>query len=268
MIEHLAFSVREASVSGSYSSDGKGKLNYKFTYMTTYEQEAELSALASSVSSQIEGKSDFEKAKYIHDYICEHANYDTSYSKFDAYNLLFNHSAVCEGYALGFYRLAKASKLDCRIVTGKASGDRVVNGSIQEGNQSTGDNHAWNIVKIDGQWYNVDATWDDQNKISYDYFLKNEADFSPEGATHERNAKYADINVAQVSVDMNNPPSGSTPYENQEITDQTSENEVANSADKGKVENKDKSSNIFETIGKTIAKVVNSVIEFINSIFD
>ena len=36
----------------------------------------------------------------------------------------------------------------------------------------TGTDHAWNAVKLDGLWYNIDVTWDDKNNgVSYDYFL-------------------------------------------------------------------------------------------------
>ena len=215
--DYLAFTVKEARIDGNYTSDGKGELNYNIVYMTTYEQETQLTTLAQSIAKEVEGKSDFDKARYIHDYICQQGSYDTSYTRYDAYNLLFNKSAVCQGYALAFYRLARAAKLDCRIVTGKASGDRVVNGTIQEGNVSTGDNHAWNVVRVDGQWYNVDVTWDDQEKVSYDFFLKNEADFSPDGTKHERNAKYTGINIAPISVDLSNPPGGSTPLVDEEV---------------------------------------------------
>ena len=40
-----------------------------------------------------------------------------------------------------------------------------------------GKNHAWNMVKIGGYWYNVDVTWDDSRKDRYYYFLKSDLDF-------------------------------------------------------------------------------------------
>lgn len=267
--DYLAFSVREATVNGTYNSDGKGKLNYEVTYLTTYEQEAQLSTLANDIASKLQGKSDFEKAKYIHDYICNEATYDQTYTRFDAYSLLFSKSAVCEGYALGFYRLARAAKLNCRIVTGKASGDRVVNGTIQEGSQSTGDNHAWNVVLVDGQWYNVDVTWDDQESISYDYFLKNEADFSPQGATHERNAKYNTLQIAPISVDMQNPPGGSTPLSDERVTE-----DKANSkkSDDAKTATDDTGSQNWqkkvEAVLAGIGEILMSIIKFIASLIE
>lgn len=265
--DYLAFSVKEATVNGSYSSDGKGKLNYEVTYLTNYEQEAQLSTLANEIAAKLQGKSDYEKAKYIHDYICNEASYDQSYTRFDAYSLLFAKSAVCEGYALGFYRLARAAKLNCRIVTGKASGDRVVNGTIQEGSQSTGDNHAWNVVLVDGQWYNMDVTWDDQNTISYDYFLKNEADFSPAGATHERNAKYNSLQIAPVSVDINNPPGGSTPLNEEKVTRDKANEKSKSDA----VKDNDSSSQFQDKVVQFIenlGKILLSVIKYLASLIE
>ena len=52
--------------------------------------------------------------------------------------------------------------------------------------------HGWNIVKVDGNWYNIDLTWDDpitksgKHVIRYDYFLKNAKEFSD----HKRNPEY------------------------------------------------------------------------------
>ena len=53
--------------------------------------------------------------------------------------------------------------------------------------------HVWNIVKLDGVWYNIDLTWDDpigsngESLISYDFFLKNMEDF----ICHERAPEYS-----------------------------------------------------------------------------
>lgn len=66
-----------------------------------------------------------------------------------------HNSAVCEGYAKAFQLLLSAAGIESVYVVGDASG--------------TG--HAWNQVKIDGQWYNVDSTWNDTgNAGSHKYF--------------------------------------------------------------------------------------------------
>ena len=38
-----------------------------------------------------------------------------------------------------------------------------------------GGGHGWNYTQIDGKWYGVDVTWDDQNPAIYKYFLANKA---------------------------------------------------------------------------------------------
>ena len=65
---------------------------------------------------------------------------------------------------MAFYRLMTEMDIPCRIVSGTADGG----------------SHAWNIVKMDGEWYNVDVTWDDEdmaNSYNYTYFLKSDNDF-------------------------------------------------------------------------------------------
>jgi len=67
--------------------------------------------------------------------------------------------AVCQGYALAF-------KL-CMDILGIES--KVILGMTPEGK------HAWNAVKLDGEWYYIDVTWDDpvpdaEGKVVYNYF--------------------------------------------------------------------------------------------------
>lgn len=66
-----------------------------------------------------------------------------------------HYSVVCEGYAKAFQLLLNAAGIENVYVVGKAGG--------------TG--HAWNQVKIEGEWYNVDLTWNDTgDKKSHKYF--------------------------------------------------------------------------------------------------
>ena len=95
---------------------------------------------------------DIEKELYIHDAICELTTYDTNADlNQSAYSALINGSTVCAGYARAFQLICQETGLTCYYLTGTASG---------------GD-HAWNIISVDGDFYNVDLTWDDSISESY-----------------------------------------------------------------------------------------------------
>lgn len=114
--------------------------------------------------------SDYKKELIIHDEIINQVQYafddkgnpsvekwahsivgvfDTSYNK-----------VVCEGYAKAFQLLMNACGIECIYIPGTANGS----------------GHGWNKVKLDGDWYNVDVTWDDPTSgndtpiLSHDYF--------------------------------------------------------------------------------------------------
>lgn len=157
------------------------KLVYVFSYYTTKSQEA---AMDNAVEDVIDDFSftatttERKKADVIYDYITENVTYDydnlndASYTlKFSAYAALINKTAVCEGYAVLFYRLAEECGLDARVITGSGTTNpRDVN-------------HAWNIVKIGSYYYYLDATWDAETQSGYDYYLKGTSDFN--GHTNE-----------------------------------------------------------------------------------
>jgi len=176
--DYLYSNVHRYEFSWIHGKEEYSILKFTVEYATTIKQEKKLSAQIKSILKKLEldDATDYNKVKTIHDYIINIVNYDETYSKFSAYNALINKTAVCQGYSLLAYRMFNDAGIPCRVIEGLGNG---------------GD-HAWNIVKVDGKWYNIDLTWDDPltpdrtPMLSYDYFLKNDIDF----IEHVRDAKY------------------------------------------------------------------------------
>lgn len=111
--------------------------------------------------------SNYEKEKYVHDALASAVTYDlTADMNQSAYSALVNGKSVCAGYARAYQYLLQQLGIPCYYCTGYSGGD-----------------HAWNIVKLEDGYYNVDVTWDDAAAIRYDYFNKTDADFA---STHVR----------------------------------------------------------------------------------
>ena len=69
----------------------------------------------------------------------------------DSYGL--KNRAVCGGYAQAFQYLLQKAGIEAAYVSGYADSE--------SGTLSEQGSHAWNIVKLDGEWYEVDSCWDD-----------------------------------------------------------------------------------------------------------
>lgn len=116
-------------------------------------KKSKVEAKAKEIISKIDSKaSDYEKELAIHDYLANTIRYDkdaeknpskngTLKSAFDVYGALIEGKAICEGYTKSFQYL-------CYLVGINA-------------NQVVGKSHMWNVVKIGGDWYQIDLTWDD-----------------------------------------------------------------------------------------------------------
>lgn len=135
----------------------------------TREQMRELDSLILGViekSGVEKDMSDYEKTVRLHDAIIKSVDYDMETSIKDeqniyhtAYGALKKGRAVCDGYAKAYqYALYKVG-VKSHIVTGFA-----------QTSVDHGENHAWNLVWIDGNTYLTDITWDDQGEIIYSYF--------------------------------------------------------------------------------------------------
>lgn len=113
------------------------------------------------------GMTEMEKARAIHDYMIKHYSYNSP-SGGAACTMLLTNKGVCEAYSRVYQLLVGLAGMDVHTVLGRAGGA-----------------HAWNLVKVDGEWFHVDVTWDDcctpsdkssepSDKISYKYFLVND----------------------------------------------------------------------------------------------
>ena len=122
-------------------------------------------AEVNKVKSLTAGKSEYDKAKIIHDYICKLTEYDYSKGRYTqtVYSSIVLKKTVCGGYAKTYDLFCSACGLQ----------------SVYVGNPD----HAWNKVMINGKWCCVDVTWDDyyngsSTKIKTDHFLKSDTVFN------------------------------------------------------------------------------------------
>lgn len=155
----------------------KEKLDQYFAHMHT-------------IAMKLKKKSDYKSVKAAHDYVIRKYDYDDQLVSRIDYDGYRTGKMVCLGYCMAMYYLLSDMGIPSRIVLGTS--DDVIKDT----------DHAWNVVKVDGKWYNLDATWDDKGALSppvYTYFLKNDSDFYK----HTREGYYDyDDDMAMTSYPM------------------------------------------------------------------
>ena len=133
---------------------------------------ANVNSLFNQTKTQIDqmlsaGATNYDKVKAIHDKICSmvtyedknlgNAYYQTPYSLYIDADGDGKVETVCAGYAKMMKLQCDKYGIPCVLVTGVTD---------------TGEAHMWNYIQLeDGKWYAVDATWDDQSSIMYDFFM-------------------------------------------------------------------------------------------------
>ncbi|MCR5649982.1 MAG: hypothetical protein K6F86_02235 [Lachnospiraceae bacterium] len=89
---------------------------------------------------------EYSKAKYIFDYLVENTEYDIeTENNQNICSVFVDNKSVCQGYAMAAKYLADELGIFCTIVYGEAGGE----------------NHAWNLMRLDGTYCHVDITWGD-----------------------------------------------------------------------------------------------------------
>ncbi len=145
--------------SGGYSIHGaktvnKIRLVYRMDKREYERQASELEAVLAELEAVCSGMSDYDAELYIHDKICNTCTYSSGSEFCDsAYGALVAGSALCQGYTKAFQLAMQRLGRVCLLV----SSEKMV--------------HSWNIVLLDGAFYQLDLTWDDSgDHKNYAYF--------------------------------------------------------------------------------------------------
>ena len=183
--DYLAANLDKSDGKTGYAVEGN-TISFDFLYFENKQQMEYVEEQIPAILSELEvaQKTNYEKVKAIHDYVCGHIRYvDDVKNCSSMYNALTNGTGLCNAYALCMYRLCVEAGVPCKFIGGKA------------GTGKDADGHAWNIVALGDQWYLLDATWDDadDSNLVYDYFLKGSSDFDAADPTqvHTMDAHYS-----------------------------------------------------------------------------
>ena len=166
--EWLNYTEPCASHDYSFTMTATGTYNFRFYLMdkgtgvyylrtNTYIQVA--NDAYPSVASIVEGAvsqaqqetdgSEYRMALYLHDWLLEQLEYDKSLKWSSAESALTRGLGTCQAYESAYSKLLTAAGIE------------------NEETRDTGDGHTWNAMKIDGQWCQVDCTWDDTSENYY-----------------------------------------------------------------------------------------------------
>ena len=161
----------------SYIVYGSGKdkiiesyINYNFTKEKMLEMKKAVDKKAKQIIAKLitSDMKDYEKQLVLHDYIVNNSRYNTNYYEINsipddehtAYGVLIKGTGICSSYAKAMHKLFDMIGIESYFVSGIAGGEH----------------HAWNIVKIQGEYYHLDSTWNDpimsdgSDFLSHDYF--------------------------------------------------------------------------------------------------
>ena len=161
----------------TYTKYSRGEKTVGIDFAGTYDQtkeeavaraEAIRSVTAEWLSGMEEAASEYDKVKAVYEAVIFSTNYDLSAA--DNQNIasvFLGGASVCQGYAKATQYLLNHLGVMCTLV---------------QGTVDTGEAHAWNLVRVDGDYYYVDTTWGDASyrmedgseqeglsEINYDY---------------------------------------------------------------------------------------------------
>lgn len=138
-------------------SDSKNNNSYLLSKAQRDTARKELDKACEKIINKVKKlKSEYEKEKYINDFLCSKITYtETGELIHTSYGAIVNGKALCEGYSRAFKLLCNKAGIECELIVGEA--------------ENVG--HMWNRVNIDKKLSYVDVTWNDRTDYkTYTYF--------------------------------------------------------------------------------------------------
>lgn len=138
--------LRPYIIEVTYKKDGQNK-----TIKLFIKSENRNAALGEKINQIVQAcrlsgaVSQYDIALWLHDYLINTAYYDTTYTEYGPDGVLLKGYGVCDSYSRAYQMLLDAFGIPNHRQDGTGNGGA----------------HAWNVVMLDGKWYNVDVTWDD-----------------------------------------------------------------------------------------------------------
>ena len=138
---------------------------YLFQKSKIVEHQKAMEARVKKLAKQAEKMSELEKELFIHDFICENIHYDKLKKPYshEIIGPLGHGVGVCEGIAKSVKILCDALGIWCMIAISEHNPEKNIKYR-----------HAWNVLKIGGKYYHLDATFDNSlgkgQRIRHDYF--------------------------------------------------------------------------------------------------
>jgi len=120
------------------------EISYLYTDEVTAEKKAAFDASVNTIVSHAsQADTTLGKVMMVHDYLCVNYEYDESLAIHSAEEMFRTGKGVCQAYLQCFQAVMNALGIECEPVTSLSMA------------------HGWNAVKVNGNWYHLDATWDD-----------------------------------------------------------------------------------------------------------
>lgn len=165
LADHPEFFWAGNSASSSWHMEGNEacvtlKPDYTMSASEAEQRQKRLDVITEALRARYGGLTDYEKVRGVYEYIIGNSVYELSDTDQSLCPVLLEGRGVCSSYAKSTQYLLQQLGVEALYVSGQAKGG----------------SHAWNVVKVDGDYYHLDTTWGDpimpngEQVISYDYF--------------------------------------------------------------------------------------------------